>query len=225
MRSILIKICKGAALMAALTAFSHQPAHAVLEGPNRERLEYLDFSEKMVRSSLYATQGNQAFNKSKRRFVRGIRPSNDAHIYQADVYTWELAMAEHQKKLARMAPPAMPGVSVVTPVPMAPGGIMPTSPQPLYLTPSGPDSAYETTGALPPNANQMMNNMVYRARARGLHPDRPLRAEEIKQKLINHLNSMGTGQPGYGNPAIPALLPALPDLPKGTRGDSFDGGY
>lgn len=225
MRSILIKLCKGAALVAALTAFSNQPAQAVLEGPNRERMEYLDFSEKTIRSGLYATQGNQTFNRSKRRFVHGIRPSNEPHIYQPDVYTWELAMAEHRKKLARMAPPPMPAPAVVTPMPMAPGGIMPTAPQPLYLTPTGPTSVYETPGPLPPNAGQMMNNMVYRARARGMHPDRPLRAEEIKQKLVNHLNSMGGGQPGYGSPAIPALLPALPDLPKGSRGDSFDGGY
>jgi hypothetical protein len=58
-----------------------------------------------------------------------------------------------------------------------------------------------------------MNQMDYRARQRGLYPDRELRAEEIKQKLLNHMNSLGQQQ------SIPALMPALPP---GTRGDSYD---
>ncbi len=198
------------------------PAHAILEGPNRDRFEQLDFSEHLIRNSLYSKTGRAVFNHDQKRFVRGIKESNAPHIYQPDVYTWELAMAEHRKKLAQLAPPQEPPIPMVSPVPMSGPGMLPTNPMPLQLTPIGPQAVYESSGMLPENAQERMNNMVYRARARGLHPGSELRANEIKQKLVDHMNSMG----GSGSsPAIPALLPALPDLPKGNRGDSYDSGF
>ena len=223
MRSAVGNLIKGAALAAIFgIVFFNQPAEAVLEGSNREQMEFLDFSETMIRDGLYAKTGKAVFNRSQKKFVRGITESNAPHIYEPDVYTWELAMAEHRKKLAAMAPPPVPPDGLVTPVPMAPGGVLPTSPQPLVLTPTGPQSVYETTAPLPADAEARMNNMIYRARARGLHPTRELRAEELKQKLIDHMNATGGGAAQYGSPSIPALLPALPDLPRGTRGDSYD---
>ncbi len=224
MRASVSNIIKGAAIFAVLGALTWQPAFAVLEGSNREQMEYLDFSETMIRNGLYAKTGKAVFNRDKKGLVRGINESNAPHIYEPDVYTWELAMAEHRKKLAAMAPPQEPPVPLVTPMPMSPGGILPTNPQPLQLTPMGPQSVYETTGPLPADSQARMNNMVYRARARGIDPSRELRAEELKQKLIDHMNSTGTGGQ-YGSPAIPALLPALPDLPKGTGGDSCDNSF
>jgi hypothetical protein len=190
-------------------------------------MEFLDFSENMIRDGLYAKQGRAVFNRDKKRFVRGIKENNAPHIYEPDVYTWELAMADHRKKLAAMAPPPEPTVPLVTPVPMNPDGVLPADPQPLSLTPMGPQAVYETTAPLPADAQSRMNNLVYRARARGLHPGRELRAEELKQKLIDHINSSSatTGAAQYNSPAIPALLPALPDLPKGSRGDSCDAGF
>lgn len=225
MRSVVGNLIKGAALAAVfgITFFS-QPAEAVLEGSNREQLEYLDFSETMIRDGLYAKTGKAVFNRSQKKFVRGIKESNAPHIYEPDVYTWELAMAEHRKRLASMAPPPVPPDGLITPVPMTPGGMLPTSPQPLMLTPTGPQSVYETSMPMPADAQARMNNMVYRARARGIHPTRELRAEQLKQKLIDHMNS-SSGGAQYGSPSIPALLPALPDLPRGTRGDSYDGEF
>lgn len=221
-------LVKGITLVGLFSITAWLPAHAVLEGSNRERFEFLDFSENMIRDSLYANSGRAVFNRDQKRFVRGIKESNAPHIYQPDVYTWELAMAEHRKKLAQLAPPQEPPIPMVTPVPMSGPGMLPGSPMPLQLTPIGPQAVSESTGMLPDDAQARMNDMVYRARARGLHPSSELRANEIKQKLVDHLNSMSTGDGSsaqYGSPGIPALLPALPDLPKGSRGDSYDSGF
>jgi hypothetical protein len=196
----------------------------VLEGPNRERFEHLDFSENIIKAGLYAKTGRQVFNHDQNNFVRGIHESNAPLIYEPDVYTWELAMARHRKKLAELAPPQQPPIPLVSPVPMSGPNMLPTSPMPVQLTPIGPQSVYESTGTLPEDAQNRMNNMIYRARARGLHPGSDLRANEIKQKLVDHMNSLG-GQEQYGAPTIPALLPAVPDLPRGRRGDSYDSGF
>ncbi len=224
MRLTMKTMVKGFAAAAFCTLLIGQvdPAMAILEGSNREQMEYLDFSEPMIRNSLYATTGRAVFNRDQKAFVRGIKVHNAPHIYEPDVYTWELAMAEHRKKLAAMAPPEQPPVGLVTPSPMSPNGLLPTDPMPLTLTPVGPQAVIEGTLPLPADSQNKMNSMVYRARARGLHPGSDLRAEDIKQRLLQHMNSLGAegGQPG--NPSIPALMPALPDLPGGTRGDSCD---
>ncbi|OGK11026.1 MAG: hypothetical protein A2W80_12600 [Candidatus Riflebacteria bacterium GWC2_50_8] len=221
-------IVKGIALAGLFSLTTGLPAHAILEGSNRDRFEYLDFSENMIRDSLYAKSGRAVFNQDQNRFVRGIKESNAPRIYEPDVYTWELAMAEHRKRLAQLAPPQQPPIPMVSPVPMSGPGMLPANPMPLQLTPIGPQAVYESTGMLPADAQERMNDMVYRARARGLHSGSELRANEIKQRLVDHMNSMGGGQGSsaqYGSPAIPALLPALPDLPKGSRGDSYDSGF
>ncbi len=225
MRLTMKNLAKGlaAAAFCTLMAGMPEPAFAILEGSNREQMEFLDFSEHMIRNGLYAKTGRAVFNRDKKGYVRGIKQHNAPHIYEPDVYTWELAMAEHRKKLAALAPPEQPPVGLVTPTPMTPGGVLPSDPMPLTLTPVGPQAVIEGTMPLPADAQARMNNMVYRARARGLHPGSDLRAEEIKQRLLNHMNSLGSpesGQPGV--PSIPALMPAMPDLPRGTRGDSCD---
>lgn len=225
MRITVKSLVKGltAAAFCAVLFGQPQPAQAVLEGSNRDQMEFLDFSETMIRNGLYAQTGKAVFDRDKKAFVRGIKQHNSPRIYEPDVYTWELAMAEHRKKLAALAPPEQPPVGLVTPMPMAPGSVLPSDPTPLHLTPVGPQAVIEGTGALPADSQEKMNQMVYRARARGLHAGSDLRAEEIKQRLINHMNSIGSGagtQPG--TPSIPALMPALPDLPSGTRGDSCD---
>lgn len=219
-------VVKGLAVAGFCAVLFSQPqsAQAVLEGENRDRMEFLDFSENMIRNGLYAKTGKGVFNRDKKAFVRGIKEHNSPRIYEPDVYTWELAMAEHRKKLAALAPPQQPPVGMVTPMPMTPGSMLPSDPTPLQLIPVGPQAVIEGSGGLPADSQERMNQMVYRARARGLHPGSDLRAEEIKQKLINHLNSMENpgvrAQPDA--PSIPALMPALPDLPTGTRGDSCD---
>jgi len=225
---ITVKSLVGGITMAGLFSLAAcLPAHAVLEGPNRERFEHLDFSEHMIRSGLYAKSGKAVFNRDQKRFVRGIKESNAPLIYEPDVYTWELAMSEHRKKLAQLAPPQEPPIPMVSPVPMSGPGMLPISPMPVQLTPIGPQAVYESSATLPADAQQRMNDMVYRARARGLHPGSDLRAHEIKQRLVDHMNRLGGDGSGaqYGSPSIPALLPALPDLPKGRRGDSYDSDF
>ena len=50
-------IVKGLAAVAVCSVImlaSKEPAQAVLEGSNRDRMEYLDFSENLIRAGLYA---------------------------------------------------------------------------------------------------------------------------------------------------------------------------
>lgn len=203
----------GVAIATLATFTLWQPARAELEGPLRDQMEFLDFSENMIRDGLYAKTGHDVFNKNKRAFIRGITEHNAPRIYEPDVYTWELAMAEHRKKLDQLAPPAAPQFATVAPTPMLPPSLMPASPAPLQLTPIGPQAVIEEVQPLPADAQMRMNQMVYRARQRGIYPQRDLRAEQLKQKLMDHMNSMGQGH------SIPALMPALPP---GRRGDSYD---
>jgi hypothetical protein len=94
----------GCLLLLFALVFLSLPAEAVLEGSNRERMEFLDFSERMIRDGLYAKSGSSTFSSEKRSFLRGVRRQNEAHIYEPDVYTWHLAMEAHKKKLESIAP-------------------------------------------------------------------------------------------------------------------------
>jgi hypothetical protein len=199
-----------------LTVIVSLPAFAVLEGSMRNQMEFLDFSENMIRDGIYPKTGHDVFDKNKKAYVHGIQEHNAPVIYEPDVYTWELAMAEHRKKLDRLAPPAAPEIDPVSPSVTPPPPILPSNPNPVEVTPIGPQAMMERPQSLPSDSEAMMNNMVYRARRRGIYPDRQLRAEEIKQKLLNHMNSLGQQND------VPALMPALPP---GSRGDSFDSGF
>lgn len=192
------------------------PLRAELEGSLRNQMELLGYSEKLIKQGLYAKTGHDVFNKNKRAFIRGVKEHNAPRIYEPDVYTWELAMAEHRKKLEQLAPPAPPKTSTMVPTPMSPPSVMPPNPSQLQLTPIGPQAVVEQVQPLPADAQMRMNQMVYRARQRGIEPQRDLRAEEIKQKLLNHINSL------QQSASVPALMPALPP---GRRGDSFDSSF
>ncbi|GAB4277541.1 MAG: hypothetical protein Kow0029_20280 [Candidatus Rifleibacteriota bacterium] len=213
MRRQISSIFKKAAIAALLGTVFIMQANAELEGPLRDQMEFLDFSETIIKRGLYAKSSHDVFNKDKRAFVHGIKNHNAPRIYEPDVYTWELAMADHRKKLEQLAPPPEPAIDPLSPTPMVPPPILPAGPQPVQLTPVGPQAVIEKAEPLPEDSQYKMNKMVYRARERGLYPNRELRAEEIKQKLLNHMNELGNSQ------SIPALMPALPP---GTRGDSYD---
>lgn len=213
MRRHFSSLVKGVAFAALIGGFFWQPAKAELEGPLRDQMEFLNFSETTIRDGLYARSRHDVFNKNKKAFIHGIKKHNDPHIYEPDVYTWELAMAEHRKKLDQLAPPAAPEIAGVTPTPMLPPPILPNGPQAVQLTPVGPQAVIEYTQPLPSDSQERMNQMVYRARQRGLYPGRDLQADAIRQKLVAHMNSLGDVQ------TIPALMPALPP---GNRGDSYD---
>ena len=125
-------VVKGIAAIAVcsvITLSQTDPAQAVLEGSNRERMEFLDFSESIIKNGLYAKTGKDTFNRDKKTYVRGIKRHNEPKIYQPDVYTWELAMAEHRKKISAMLPaPNEIPESKVTPIPMIQDSIMPNNP-------------------------------------------------------------------------------------------------
>ena len=218
MRLSLKAVLKGLTLAVCFGALTMQPVKAELDGPIRDQMEYLDFSEHMIREGLYPKSSHDVFNKNKRAFVHGIRNHSHPHIYEPDVYTWELAMAKHRKKLAQSQPIPIqtPMPAPITPAPMTPAPVLPAQPAPVTLTPIGPQAVMEIPAALPANSMAKMNKLLWRARARGLYPGRELRANQLKEKLVNHMNSLGTQQ------NIPALMPALP---QGKAGDSFDTNY
>ena len=66
--------------------------------------------------------------------------------------------------------------------------------------------------------------MLSRAQQNGLGPGSPLRAQSIKQRLLDHMNSLNTpaGQDVGNAPAVP-VLPQ--NLPRGKGADSYDPSY
>lgn len=123
-----IKGLAGLAVCSVIVLLSMDPAQAVLEGTNRERLEYLNYSEVLIKDGLYAKKGKVTFNNSKKRYVRGVKRHNEPRIYQPDVYTWELAMNEHKNKLQSLAPVTDMPFPGIAPVPMDQEAILPSNP-------------------------------------------------------------------------------------------------
>ena len=126
-------IIKGLAVLgigSVVVLLSMEPAQAILEGSNRDRMEYLDFSEKIIKNGLYAKTGKVTFNHNKKKFVRGVKRHNEPKIYQPDVYTWELAMTEHRRKMQAMAPTPEVPVTNIAPTPMVEESILPADPVP-----------------------------------------------------------------------------------------------
>ncbi len=182
--SHVLKGLAGLAICSVIMILSREPAQAVLEGNNRARMEYLEFSESLIKDTLYAKRGSDTFNNDRKKYVRGIKRHNEPRIYEPDVYTWELAMNEHKSKLQIMNPtPDLPPTKV-TPAPMYQDSILPANPAPYMVRGS-----------------------------------RDCRAENIKQRVLQHMNSMDSRRM-Y---TIPALQPAV--FPRGRHGDSFDANY
>lgn len=180
-----VKGLAGLAICSVIMLLAMEPAQAVLEGNNRERLEYLNFSERLIKAGLYAKKGKMTFNTQKRRYVRGVKRHNEPRIYEPDVYTWELAMNEHKRKLQALAPVSDIPISNVAPMPMYTDGILPSDP----------------VGNMPRNGKG------------------DYKAEDIKRRIVEHMNSLDSKYP-YN---IPALQPAV--YPMGSRGDSCDASY
>ena len=123
-----IKGLAGLAVCSVIVLLSMDPAQAVLEGTNRERLEYLNYSEVLIKDGLYVKKGRVTFNNSKKRYVRGVKRHNEPRVYQPDVYTWELAMNEHKNKLQSLAPVTDMPFPGIAPVPMDQDAILPSNP-------------------------------------------------------------------------------------------------
>ncbi len=135
--SHVIKGLAGLAVCSVILLLSMDPAQAVLEGTNRERLEYLNYSEVLIKDGLYARKGKVTFNNSKKRYVRGVKRHNEPRVYQPDVYTWELAMNEHRNKLQSLAPVTDMPFPGIAPVPMNQDGILPSNPSPYMAKKNG----------------------------------------------------------------------------------------
>lgn len=200
------------------------PARAVTEGPTRQVLEEREFSEFLIRSSIYPKSRHDVFVKEKRKSVPGVNIQQQL-IYEPDVYTWELAMASHRKQMAENPPVvAVPDADVIAPVPMLPGAMPPVGPGQIQLTPLG-DGGFAAAKPLPPDADAKMDRILQRAQSSGLSPDSQLRANDIKQRILDHMGSLNTPAPS----AMPTNAPSVPilssPLPGGTPADSFDRTY
>lgn len=204
--------------------WSTAPARAVTDGPTRQVLEREFFSEHLIKSSIYPKSNHDVYVKEKRKAVHGMTLQQQL-IYEPDVYTWELAMAAHRKQLAENPPQvAVPAPDVVTPFPMIPGGMPPAPPMQVQLTPLG-DGGIAASKPLPGDADMKMERLLTRAQSAGMTPDSRLKADQIKQQLLDHMNSLDTPAPAPSMPSAPAV-PLLPGpMPAGTPADSFDRTY
>ena len=126
--SHVIKGLLGLGICSVIMLLSTEPAQAVLEGSNRNRIEFLDYSETLIKETLYAKTGKSTFNRDKKKYVRGIKRHNEPKVYEPDVYSWELAMAEHRKKVNALAQASAASSSNVSPIPMIQDNILPTDP-------------------------------------------------------------------------------------------------
>lgn len=186
------------------------PVTAVTDGPLRRSLEDNRFGEDLIRLGIYAKSGHDVYNTRKRELEHGLPRLTKDFIYEPDVYTWELAIREHRNQIDALHPPPPPPPGTIHPVPMAPLDIPPNSPGEVTLVPMGGGQIYRQ---LPTDADQRMATMLERARAAGLQPNYQLKAESIKQRLLNHIQDVDSGQNPY------------PIIPRGRRGDSFDSKY
>lgn len=200
------------------------PARAVTDGPTRLFLEQRHFSEHLIKSSIYPKSRHDVYVKEKRKAVQGVNVQQQL-IYEPDVYTWELAMAHHRQQMAERPPlVAVPAADVIAPVPMFPGAMPPSSPDQVQLTPLG-DGGIAAARPLPGDADAKMERMLLRAQSSGLNPDSQLRANQIKQQILEHMNSLNTPQPTPFSANTPNV-PILPGpLPGGTPADSYDRTY
>jgi len=202
------------------------PARAITDGPTRQFLENREFSEHLIKSSIYPKSRHDVFVKEKRKKVTGVNVQQQL-IYEPDVYTWELAMAAHRKQMAERPPiVAVPAADVIAPVPMLPGAMPLSAPGQVQLTPLG-DGGIAAAKPLPIDADEKMERILQRAQNSGLSPDSELRASQIKQRILDHMNTLNTPAPTA--PAMPSNAPAVPilpgPLPGGTPADSYDRTY
>jgi hypothetical protein len=201
-------------LLTALWAVD--PVTALTDGPVRREMEAWGFTETLIKASLYPKSSHDVYSVSKRQPIHGIPRINKEIIYEPDVYTWELAMTAHRQQIAAMMTPSPIDPGVVQPSYAVPSPMLAESPGQVQLTPLDPGQNWRP---LPSDATARMQGMLDRARMDGIRPDQQLKAQSIKQRLLDHINSLGGGS------SIAAPQPPVLALPRGRAGDSYDQDY
>jgi len=225
MRSKVMFIMVSGFLLAYIFYFT-PPSKAVTDGPTRQTLEANLFSELLIKSAIYPKSSHDVYSTEKRRYVHGLPNINKKLIYEPDVYTWEVAMAAHRKQVFDHPTTMDNPPESISPVPMTPGAIMPILPEQVQLTPLGPDTM--TVKPVPADAHEKMQRLLQRAQAMGLNPQNQLQTDSIKQRLINHMNSLNTQQTPTPE-TIPGMISPMQGLPQnmpaGRAADSYDQNY
>lgn len=224
MRSISAGCLFVLSLLAFTVVFHASDLEAVTDGDQRLWIESLDFSEPIIKAAIYARSRHDVFHKSKRRSTFGIPRVTNPLIYEPDVYTWKLAMAEHHRQMAARLPKIEPLQAPMIPDPMAPPAMMPMYSTEINLSPLG-DYARPYARPLPDNAAETMARMLNRASGAGLNANTPLKAESFKQRFIEYRNNLTPEEPS--NQSLRQLpVPVLPEnLPAGRSAFSFDRNY
>jgi len=216
MKSRLVLFCI-AGLTVLTILWVSNPVTALTDGPVRKSLEDNSFGERLIKASIYPVSTHDVYHKEKREFIHGIKRVNKEIIYEPDVYTWELAMAAHQARIAELNPVPLPPAGVVQPIPMEPYGVFPSSPDQIQLTPLG---TVQPNWQMPAEADRKMQALLARARGANINQGGQLQAQYIKQRIQDHMGTLNNQ--GYAGPN-PPLLPQY--APRGKAGDSYDNQY
>ena len=209
----IIKGIIGLGICSVIMLLSTDPAQAVLEGNCRDRLEFLDFSESLIKHGLYAKTGRETFNTTKKKYVRGLKRHNEPKIYEPDVYTWELAMAEHRKKMNALKA-ADVASSNVTPIPMLQDSLLPSNPKSNVLKKDRKGKRKSRKSRKDKN-NEAMNET--------LTPAIPIAQGYPKSEQEASQVTSIYSAPAPTDLSVPALQPAV--IPQGKSGDSCDASF
>ncbi len=179
---------------------------AVLEGSLRNQAEFLDYSEHSIKQAFYPKKSHDVFNNKKKAYVHGVKRHNEPVIYEPDVYTWELAMEEHRRKMAKMFPKKLPNPVEMKPVVVEPPVVVPLIPAQRLISPKV-------------NKNKVVYPAILSPQGYPIDPYSPMNNPTIRRKLrkqLRQINKMYEGR------YVPAYVPALP---YGNSGDSCDVNY
>ncbi len=224
------------AAVAVLVGTGVPAVWAVTDGPMRRALENNFFGESLIRYALYPRDRHDVYSQRKLTTVEGLPRVAQPIVYEPDVTTWNLAIKkrneEETARLAAMAPPPGP-IGAPTAQPMALG--MPTMVPPaaggIQLTPMGPSLGAPVgqpavVPELPADANSRMANLLARARNRQIDQGSVSRIDQLKQRLVNHMQTMQQPPARANTPTAPDMVPVLPGRqPKGKPGYSYDQNY
>ena len=127
-------------------------------------------------------------------------------------------MAAHRRTLPKRLVLLHKSGGYVVPKAMIPSNMVPAGQ--VQLTPLG-SSQMLSSAPLPENYEANMYNMLNRAQASGINAGGQFQANVIRQRLVQHMNSLQ--QPSSGWAGYPSNYPS--NYPSGRSADSFDRKY